>query len=180
MTNAGAQALRTQALWDHLHSDARELAAARSVYRGSGDVLDALWWRLHPLAPTPSGTPDPCTALPALQAHVYARPVAHASPGPFDRAGSANPAQQLAVAQHELRTLDRRLSDDAAALDTLLERHDITVRPPLTTPRPEAAVVTTSAAPAWAHPSVGTEASAASGTLANVPRRDAVRPHGAA
>ncbi|TFD50188.1 hypothetical protein E3T55_09785 [Cryobacterium frigoriphilum] len=123
---------RTQALWDLLQTDAPQLAAVRASYHGppsgTGDVLDALWWRLHPLTRTPAGLLDPAADLPALQARVYARPVAQPLAEPLAEPFSAglDPAtgrtRHATAAQHELWQLEQRLAGDAAALDAILER----------------------------------------------------------
>ncbi|WP_377010158.1 hypothetical protein [Cryobacterium melibiosiphilum] len=111
---------QVQELRDSVLTDAVKLADAREAYRGSGDVLDALWWRLHPFTPTPAGTPDPGAALPARQARVYARPCT--ATGGVAPTGAAGPVSTLAAAEQELRALEQRLALDAAALDSVVER----------------------------------------------------------
>ncbi|ANP73986.1 hypothetical protein [Cryobacterium arcticum] len=62
------------------HHDAYERAlgdeefryAVRDHYRGSRDVLDALWWRAHPDQASPQGEPAPSGRVRALQRRVFA------------------------------------------------------------------------------------------------------------
>ncbi|QYF72743.1 hypothetical protein [Cryobacterium sp. PAMC25264] len=62
------------------HRDAYERAlgdeeyrsAVRDHYRGSRDVLDALWWRAHPDQASPEGEPAPSGRVRALQRRVFA------------------------------------------------------------------------------------------------------------
>ncbi|TFD50189.1 hypothetical protein E3T55_09790 [Cryobacterium frigoriphilum] len=110
-----------QRLWLAAQTDAGLLTRLRVNYRGRCDVLDALWWRFRPLTPTESGQPDPAVDLAELQARVYSReglnePVIEA----FDqRAGTTVSAT---AHEHRLAALRARLTQDAAALDALLER----------------------------------------------------------
>jgi hypothetical protein len=94
-------------LWVAARTDAAMLAVVRGAYRGRLDVLDALWWRAHPLTPTPDGRQDPAAELAPLQAAVYSR-AAVTEPG----AGS----------EQRLAALTAQLAADGAALDTTLER----------------------------------------------------------
>ncbi|UFS57995.1 hypothetical protein [Subtercola endophyticus] len=77
-------------------------AALRLVYAGRHDVADALWWRGHSLADSPSGVLDPAAERAVLQAEV------------FSRSGSD-------VSQAALLELEQQLSDDAAALDRAVQ-----------------------------------------------------------
>ena len=62
------------------HRDAYERAlgdetfrsAVRDHYRGSRDVLDALWWRAYPEQASPQGEPAPSGRVRALQRRVFA------------------------------------------------------------------------------------------------------------
>lgn len=98
---------RAEQVWAAAHTDAALLAALRLAYP-HGDVLDALWWRAHPLTPTPDGLPDPAAALSALQAAVYSRPAASAPPIDRDDVD-------------RLRALERQLAAYDRALDVVLD-----------------------------------------------------------
>ncbi|RFA08252.1 hypothetical protein B7R54_02690 [Subtercola boreus] len=54
-------------------ADSGARAALAAAYRGPHDVLDAVWWREHPLTPTPGGRTDPAAALPGLKAQAFSR-----------------------------------------------------------------------------------------------------------
>jgi hypothetical protein len=91
-------------LWVAARADAALLADMRGAYRGRFDVLDALWWRAHPLTPTSDGRQDPVAELAPLQAAVYSR-AAGTEPGIGQR----------------LAALEAQLAADGAALDATLE-----------------------------------------------------------
>ncbi|MBK4346090.1 hypothetical protein [Lacisediminihabitans changchengi] len=88
----------------------------RHRYAGRHDVLDALWWRAHPLSTAPSGRPDPALALAALRRATYARPTAE--PVPYtDDAGATT---MISPAELALREAMASLTADTAALDRVL------------------------------------------------------------
>lgn len=86
-------------------ADAALASELREAYRGRHDVLDALWWRCHPLTESPAGRPDPAAALPPLQAQVYSR---------------TRPDSPTGDDEQRLRALTDRLRQDATALDDVL------------------------------------------------------------
>ncbi len=86
-------------------ADAALASALRDAYRGRHDVLDALWWRCHPLTQSPAGRPDPAAELPPLQAEVYSR---------------IRPDSPTGDGEQRLRALTDRLRRDAADLDEVL------------------------------------------------------------
>ncbi|MEC5148459.1 hypothetical protein [Cryobacterium sp. GrIS_2_6] len=101
--------MTTESVTLRLHAAASADAALasdlRAAYRGRHDVLDALWWRAHPLTGTPGGRPDPARELPRLQAAVYARP---------------GPDGSLAESERRLHDLTAQLRQDATDLDAVL------------------------------------------------------------
>ncbi len=108
-------------LWTAAQTDQGLLTRLRVTYRGRFDVLDALWWRAHPLTLSPGGQPDPASGLADLQAAVYS-PAASFEPlvefvDPIT--GEAVHATENA---HRLRKLMQELKQDAATLDFTLER----------------------------------------------------------
>jgi hypothetical protein len=96
---------RAEELWVAARSDAALRETLRAAHRGRLDVQDALWWRAHPLTPTPDGTADPASALAPLQAAVYSRD----APAAPER-------------ERRLAALTSQLAADAAALDATLAR----------------------------------------------------------
>lgn len=86
-------------------TDAALASALRDAYRGRHDVLDALWWRCHPLTQSPAGRRDPAAELPPLQAEVYSR---------------MRPDSPIGDGERRLRALTDRLRRDAADLDEVL------------------------------------------------------------
>ncbi len=86
-------------------ADAALASELRTAYRGRHDVLDALWWRCHPLTESPAGRPDPAAELAPLQAAVYSR---------------TRPDSPAGDGEQRLRALTDRLRGDAAALDDVL------------------------------------------------------------
>lgn len=103
------------------HTDPGLLTRLRVTYRGTLDVLDALWWRVNPLLPTPEGRGDPALKLADLQAHVYSR---HVESEPI--VDFVDPfTGHLVVGterERELRRLSHTLAQNGAALDVMLER----------------------------------------------------------
>ncbi|QYF72745.1 hypothetical protein [Cryobacterium sp. PAMC25264] len=58
--------------YEQARHDAAFLQAVTRAHRGHWDVLDALWWGVHPDEPTPDGTPSPTERLRDLQRRVFA------------------------------------------------------------------------------------------------------------
>lgn len=87
----------------------RERVAAG--YSGSHEVLDALWWREHPDAATPDGTPSPRARRAELQRVAFA-PAAR---------GAADAVPRADRATAELRRLDQSLTEERAAIDRAVE-----------------------------------------------------------
>jgi hypothetical protein len=142
-----------QRLWTDARADAHLLGRLRAEYRGSHDVTDALWWRAHPLTPSPDGQPDPASELAPLQERVYSRPVdGGAGDGSEPLLEFVDPISLRVVTATEsgrrLRALSLRLEEDARALDQLLERFDTREAGA----RPEAAAVPDEAALSGAAP----------------------------
>ncbi|TFB85366.1 hypothetical protein E3O44_14410 [Cryobacterium algoricola] len=102
------QQRRAGHLREAAQADAALHAVLRRDYRGRHDVLDALWWRAHPLTESPSGRPDPAAALPDLQAAVYSR---------------ARSAESAPEDEERLAALKQALDQDTADLEALLEQH---------------------------------------------------------
>lgn len=115
------------------------LAALRAIYRGPHDVMDALWWRLHPLTRGPSGTPDPGIALAALRHEAYSR---RGSEAPLVAMVDETSGRTVLVRSSEfaLHEAERRQQLDAASLASAVEsvmraqsdrpRQESTVRDP--------------------------------------------------
>jgi hypothetical protein len=114
------RAATAERLWTGSQSDAGLLADLRTAYRGRFDVVDALWWRAHPLVPTPSGVTDPAAELETLAAAVYSRGSALEPLVDF-----VDPVSGRTVRATEngrrLRMLTIALAEDAIALDTAIE-----------------------------------------------------------
>ena len=89
-------------MWERLVGDPALLADARRRYRGTGDLLDQLWWAEHPGEPTPAGRPDPSSTTESLRRDLY-------RPGGAERA-SGTIAERLAATQ-----VDRELGAEAFA-----------------------------------------------------------------
>ncbi|WBM80938.1 hypothetical protein KIV56_06495 [Cryobacterium breve] len=102
-------------------ADAALASALRAAYRGRHDVLDALWWRAHPLAVTPGGRPDPAAELPRLQSAVYARP---------------GPTGSAVESERRLHALTAQLRQDESDLDAVLVLFRDAVRSGGALPRP--------------------------------------------
>ncbi|MFB2555624.1 hypothetical protein [Herbiconiux liangxiaofengii] len=101
-------------------------------YDGRHDVLDALWWREHPDAPSPAGEPAPSTRRAELQRVAFAR----AEPGAAD----AVPRADRAAA--ELRRLDAELAEERRAIDAAVAAASVaaaTTVTAVTAARPSAA-----------------------------------------
>lgn len=86
-------------------TDAAIAARLRAAYPGRHDVLDALWWRAHPLTPSPAGQADPAAELPRMQAAVYSR---------------TRPDGSLLESERQLRALAAQLRQDETDLDGVL------------------------------------------------------------
>jgi hypothetical protein len=104
-------------------ADAALGAVLRRAYLGRHDVLDALWWRAHPLTETPAGRLDPAAELPTLQAAVYSR---------------ARSAESAPGDEQRLAALQLALEQDAADLDELLEQYPAPITAAETGPCPSA------------------------------------------
>lgn len=114
----GAEA--AEKLWTDSQSDADLLADLRAAYRGRFDVRDALWWRAHPLEPTPDGVPDPAGRLQELQAAAYSRASA-AEPLVEFVDPLTHETVRATESARRLRALMSELDADAAALDAAIE-----------------------------------------------------------
>jgi len=99
--SAEAGRRRAGQLREAARADAALHAVLRRTYPGRHDVLDALWWRAHPLSETPAGRGDPAAELPALQAAVYSR---------------ARSAESASADGQRLATLQLALDHDTADL----------------------------------------------------------------
>lgn len=110
LVESSAESVRHPAglLREAAQTDATLRADLRRTYPGRHDVLDALWWRAHPLTQSPAGRPDPAAELPLLQAAVYSR---------------ARSAESASDDDERLAALQRALEQDTADLDYLLEQH---------------------------------------------------------
>ena len=105
-------------LYALLSRDAHALAALRAVYSGSNDVLDAVWWREHPLADTPDGRPDPARVLDRLKARAFSRVGSAALVELTDP--ETGEVRQVPEAAAALVAAEARLQNEAAALDAAL------------------------------------------------------------
>ena len=104
-------------LLDQATDDRSLRTRLRASYPGRHDVLDALWWRAHPLSTAPSGTPDPALELEPLRRAAYARSTA----APVRYTDTATGMSALvAPAELALRQAMGALEADAAALDRVL------------------------------------------------------------
>lgn len=97
------------------------LARLRECYEGRHDVLDALWWRLHPREPSPRGTPDPLVERDALQRLAFSRQ-GEGSPMVEERDPVTGEEIRLTADELRLRNLDAALLADGAALDAAIAR----------------------------------------------------------
>ncbi|TFD49051.1 hypothetical protein E3T33_00790 [Cryobacterium sp. TMT1-2-1] len=117
------QEILAQRLWTAAQNDSGLLTRLRSAYRGRFDVRDALWWRANPLAPTPSGRPDPAAELFELKAAVYCM---HSVPEPLVE--FVDPITLRTVhateTEHRLRQRMREQAQEDAALDAALATAD--------------------------------------------------------
>ena len=107
----------------------------RSHYEGRHDVLDALWWRVHPLTTAPSGRADPALALDPLRRAAYSRSTA--APVPYRDAGGATVL--ISPGELALREALTVLDADTAALDRVLADDVGERRPPVLPPDPNTA-----------------------------------------
>lgn len=92
------------------------LAALRAFYRGRHDVLDALWWRIHPLESSPRGIADPASERDALQRRAYSRQ-GESSPVVDHHDPATDTDIHLTADELRLRHVDLALEADARALD---------------------------------------------------------------
>ncbi|MDY7555508.1 hypothetical protein [Cryobacterium sp. 10C3] len=99
---------RAGRLREAAQADAALHEVLRRGYPGRHDVLDALWWRAHPLTETPAGRPDPAAELPELQAAVYSR---------------ARSPESASEDEQRLAALQLALGRDTADLDALLGQY---------------------------------------------------------
>ncbi|TFC24067.1 hypothetical protein [Cryobacterium glucosi] len=99
---------RAGRLREAAQADAALQEVLRRGYPGRHDVLDALWWRAHPLTETPAGRPDPAAELPELQAAVYSR---------------ARSPESASEDEQRLAALQLALGRDTADLDALLGQY---------------------------------------------------------
>ncbi len=116
MTGAAA----AEKLWTDSQSDADLLAELRAAYHGRFDVRDALWWRAHPLEPTPDGVPDPASRLADLQAAAYSRS-STLEPLVYFVDPLTNETVRATGSARRLRVLMSELDEDAAALDEAID-----------------------------------------------------------
>lgn len=93
---------------EYLHAlrDPAFLERVEAAYQGRHAVLDALWWRIHPGVPAPSGVAAPDVRRNELQRAVFSRPA---------------DAAAVAAAADELRDLNADLLADGRALDLALD-----------------------------------------------------------
>lgn len=110
-----SRATLAERLWSASQDDPVLLQQLQGAWRGRLDVQDALWWHAHPLTPTPTGTPDPATALRPLQTAVYARPAADA----HDADGE--PGEAGRAPEERLRSLLEERAEHARVLEELLD-----------------------------------------------------------
>lgn len=59
--------------WDRVEGDRALLSAASTLYRGSGALVDQLWWIAHPGERSPSGREDPAVSVEAARRALYRR-----------------------------------------------------------------------------------------------------------
>jgi len=110
----------------------------RAEYRGRHDVLDALWWRVHPLSPAPSGMADPAISLEPLRRAAYARSTV--APVPFTDPASGSTVL-ISPAELALREATLALNADAADLDAVVRAiHDDPVPAEITPAAPQTAL----------------------------------------
>lgn len=101
-----------------LADDETARRALTDAYTGPHDILDAVWWREHPLTPTPEGRPDPAAARAALQKRAFAPGVSE----PLVEVVDADSGEVVRVPESAARlvALEGRLRSNAAALDKAL------------------------------------------------------------
>jgi|GEM_PF-3092044 len=97
------------------------LARLRECYEGRHDVLDALWWRLHPREASPRGVPDPLVERDTLQRQAFSRE-GEASPTVEEHDPVTGGEIRLTADELRLRNLDAALLDDGTALDAAIAR----------------------------------------------------------
>jgi len=104
-----------------VEQDPARLARLRTVYSGRHDVLDALWWRLHPREASPRGVPDPVLERDGLQRQAFSREGERAPT--LEQLDLITGAEiRLTADEHRLRELDTHLAEDARALDAAVAR----------------------------------------------------------
>lgn len=107
-------------LFARVSGDQHLLAELRRAYRGSGDVLDMLWWREHPLTAGPTGAPDPATAIAALRREAYSRGGA-GSPLVSMIDDVTGRAVLVRETEFALRRAEQRVALDAASLTKAID-----------------------------------------------------------
>lgn len=98
-----------------LHDEAFRLAV-RERYRGSRDVLDALWWRAHPDRPSPRGEESPGCRVRALQRRVFAADA--------DAAGDEAVHRALRELEAEIITEQDAIDDAVTAVFAVEQGHE--------------------------------------------------------
>ncbi|GAB3143297.1 hypothetical protein [Marisediminicola antarctica] len=104
-----------------VEQDPARLARLREVYGGRHDVLDALWWRLHPRETSPRGVPDPMLERDGLQRQAFSRE-GEMAPTLEQRDLITGTKINLTADEHRLRELDAHLAEEARALDAAVAR----------------------------------------------------------
>ena len=99
-----------------VEQDPARLTRLRELYTGRHDVLDALWWRLHPRQASPRGVPDPVLERDGFQRQAFSRE-GEAAPILEQRDLVTGADLRLTADEHRLRELDAQLAEDARALD---------------------------------------------------------------
>lgn len=113
---------QARALWAAAQTDAVLQGALRAVAAGPDGLtlLDLIWWCAHPLAPTPSGRPDPAVELAELARVVYSRDGSAESVADIVDPVSGE-AVRATPSEHRLRALRAERSRREAILDDALE-----------------------------------------------------------
>ena len=104
-----------------VEQDPARLARLRELYTVRHDVLNALWWRLHPRETSPRGVADPVIERDGPQRQTFSR-AGETAPTLEQRDVITGAAIRSTADEHLLRELDAHLSEDARALDAAVAR----------------------------------------------------------
>lgn len=117
-----SRSLAAEAILADIERDPSLAAGVASAYSGRHGVLDALWWLAHPGTAAPSGRPDPALELNGLRAARFSR---EGQSSEFVDMEHPETGETVRMRSVEARVLEceRRLAEDAAAVDAVIQAH---------------------------------------------------------